>query len=362
MRLLCLSLLAVALLAQDLSELAQKAQTLLDSDPAQAAGIYQQILKNRPDWAEGWLYLGAALYATNQDQQAIEALKHGVQLAPKQGPAWGFMGLSEYRLNHPDAALSDIGRGESLGLGINHGFESAVRQTAALILVDKSRFDEALAQLQPLANYQDDSPGVVTAAGLAALALPRKPAELDAGQQQMVGLAGQGQWNAIRREPAKAEAAYQELLRRFPRGRGVHYAYGLFLMESDQKAALDQFHLATEAHPDLWPAWIVSATLETKNGNPEAALADLGKARQLAPSNYGWLCDAETGRADLALGRMDGAIAELKAAVVAQPAYAQLHHLLAQAYRRNGNAAEAAKQEAEFERLTERTDPAVLPR
>lgn len=362
MRFVCGLLLAAILLgAQDLSDLAQKAQSLLDSNPAQAASLYQQILKKQPDWAPGWLYLGASLYGAGQDKQAVDALSHGVQLAPREGAGWGFMGLAEFRLNHPDTALADFGKGEALGLGPNHGFESAVRQAAAFALIRESRFDEAVSQLQPLANYDDHSPGIITAAGMCALAIAKDPRELDLKQQEMVTLAGNAQWAASLKQPADAEAAIHELLRKFPDGRGVHYAYALLLMQSDQQAALEQLHKATSAHPDLWPAWILSATLETRSGNPEIALADVKKTREIAPPMYHWLCDAEAARANLAMGHAAEAIPELKSALASHPEFPQLHHMLAQAYRKAGNMTDADKQEAEFARLMAKNDPAVMP-
>lgn len=363
MKFVCCLLLAAGLLAaDDTGSLERKAQSLLDSDPAQAAQLYRKILKDRPNWPPGWLYLGAALYATGDNAGAVEALNRGAKLAPKEGAAWGFMGLAENRLKHEDAALADIQKGESLGLGTNHGFESAVRQTAAYILIRHSHFDDAAKQLVPLANFADDSQGVVIAMGMCSLALAEDPQQLTPEQQQMVLLAGQGQWDSVRKKPAEAEAAFQKLLQQFPDGRAVHYAYALFLLENDQSAALDQLHIATKANPDLWPAWMLSATLETKSGDPAAALEAVEKVRRLGPPDVKWLCDTESGRADLALGHNDQAIAELKKALAEGPEYPQLHHLLAQAYRHEGKTSDAQKEDAEFERLTAKSDPEAIVR
>jgi predicted Zn-dependent protease len=137
----------------------------------------------------------------------------------------------------------------------------------------------------------------------------------------------------------------------------VHYAYGLYLMESDQEAALQEFRAETETHPDAWAAWLVRASLETKAGAPEAALADVGRARPLVPAGVVWLCETEAAKANSSLGKNEEAIAEFQNAIRTHPDYAQLHFYLSQAYARAGRKPEAAREKADFLRLTSQQDP-----
>src|SRR3954469_15947626 len=76
-------------------ELARRAEDLVDSKPTEAAELYRKALALRPDWAEGWLYLGASLYATDRFAEATDAFRKGTRLAPTKGTAWAFLGLCE---------------------------------------------------------------------------------------------------------------------------------------------------------------------------------------------------------------------------------------------------------------------------
>src|SRR5947209_3248432 len=92
--------------APDFQDLARRAEALLDSKPAEAATLYQQALTLKPDWAEGWLYLGATLYQQDRYAEATDAFRKGIALSPQQGTAWGFLGLSEAMLDNPEQALA----------------------------------------------------------------------------------------------------------------------------------------------------------------------------------------------------------------------------------------------------------------
>ncbi len=343
--------------AQTLAELEQQAQSLVDTNPQQALDLYKQILAQRPDWAEAWFYRGASQFGLAQYPEAVASFREATRFAPGQGSGWGFLGLAEFKAGQYDQSLLDIGKGEAIGLGPNHEFESAVRQAAAYSLIRKSHFDDALGQLHGVAQFGDNSPGVITAAGLCALARPKLAQDLSPPELQLVTMAGQAQWAATSNHPEEAQAGFRRLIQQYPNEPGVHYAYGLYLMESDQQAALAQFRLETAAHPEMWAAWLVSASLETKAGAPQAALVDVAKARALVPPDYGWLCNAESGKAHLTQGDNSKAVQEFRSALAQHPDYPQLHYYLAQAYLHTGNKAQAQAENREFVRLKAQQDP-----
>src|SRR5277367_6482055 len=136
-------LMAPAIHAQDppkdnFDDLARRAQTALDTHPDESARLYKQALAIHPEWAEGWLYMGGALYQVGRFAEATDALRKGVELAPGVGNGWALLGLSESQLEDQDQALADIRKGEGLGLGTNARFETAVRVRAAELLVRSS--------------------------------------------------------------------------------------------------------------------------------------------------------------------------------------------------------------------------------
>ncbi len=332
-------------------DLAQRAQASLDADPAQAVTLYTEALRLRPQWAEGWTFRGAGLLRLERYPDAEESLKKSIALAPDSGTAWGFLALAAYGLHDYDGALANAMKGETLGLGANPGFESAVRQSAAFALIRQGRFDEAIGQLQPLAKYGDKSQGVIIAAGLCALASAQLPEQIAASQMPLIQLAGEAQWAATSNRPQEADQLFRTLLASFGTAAGVHYAYGLYLMESDQEAALKEFRTETAAHPDAWAAWLVSASLETKAGAPETALADVDKALPLVPAAARWRCNVEAGKAHQLLGKTADAVADFQRAIRTHPEYPQLHFYLSQAYGHLGRHADAQREKAEFLRL-----------
>jgi tetratricopeptide (TPR) repeat protein len=357
----CLICLLLALQGGGFEDLARKAEAVLDQDPAQAATLFKQALDLKPSWAEGWFYFGGSLYRLDKYAEARDAFHKGLDLEPKNGMAWGFLGLAEYELGHFDMARSAIEKGERFGLGANVGFETAVRQRGAMILIRSSLFDQALAQLEPLAKKEVSSPSIVEAAGLCALAIAADPSTLTEGRRRVVAMAGKAMWAATRQQPKDAKAGFDELLATYPNEPAVHYAFALYLMDIDQHSALEEFRKELARNPAHWPALLASAFLETRQGAPDLAMELAERARTLAPTSYSWLCDAEVGRALLAKDQPEKAVPYLERAVKSQPESAQTHFYLEQAYRRVGRKNDAQKERAEFIRLKAQQDPLSLP-
>jgi tetratricopeptide (TPR) repeat protein len=347
--------------SESFEELARQAQAAVDSNPAEAVSLFRRALALQPAWAEGWLYLGGDLYRLKHYQESRDAFRKGIALAPDKGTAWGFLGLCEYALGDYDQALADIQKGETLGLGGNRQFEAAVRLQAAQILIVSTAFDEAMSQLQPLVRYEDMPRAVIEAVGLCVLAMPRKLAELSPSKHALAYLAGKAFWANIGKHPEEAQATLGELLEKYPQEPGVHYAYGMYLMDYDQRKALTEFQKELQANPDHWPSLLFGALLELKSGDPEAAMQLIERALKVAPERHRWICRAQLGNALLAMGQIEKAIPELEAAERVHPAYAQLHFYLQKAYRLAGRKAEADKEGAEFLRLKAQEDPLSLP-
>jgi tetratricopeptide (TPR) repeat protein len=347
--------------AQSFEDLAQRAEAALDSDPARAASLFQQALNLKPSWPEGWFYLGGTLYRLDRYAEAREAFNKGLDLSPRNGTAWGFLGLAEYELGDIDSARKAIDKGEKLGFGPNAGFEAAVRQRAAMILIRSSFFDQAMSQLQPLSKNQESSPAVLEAVGLCSLAIATDPSKLTESRRKVVDMAGKAMWAAISQRPKDAKVGFDELLAAYPNEPGVHYAVGLFLMDSDQHSALAEFERELRGNPDHWPALLAAAFLETRQGTPDVAMQMAERARKLAPASYFWLCDAEMGRAMLAKEQPEKAVPLFEQAVKLQPDNAQTHFYLEQAYRRVGRKSDAQRERDEFVRLKAQQDPQSLP-
>jgi predicted Zn-dependent protease len=350
---------------EQFDNLAARAQAALDSRPDEAIQLYRQALALRPDWAEGWLYMGGALYQRDRYAEATDALRKGLGLAPIFANGWALLGLSEAQLDDPEQALADIRKGEQLGLSGNPPFETAVRVRAAQLLLQSSAFDDALAQLQPLIKYPNDPPPVLEIMGLCALASSEDIAHMTPERRAAALLAGKAAWTLARRQPDAAAPAYRQLLAQFPNEAGVHYAYGIYLMETDTKAALAEFQKEVQSHPKHWPSWLAIASIQIRQGAPEQAIASVQAALNAVPTSYRWLCHMDQGRAYLDAKNGTAAIAELEDAVRQMPASATAHLYLAEAYTRAGRAADAAREQAEFDKAKAQQDsletPAIYP-
>jgi tetratricopeptide (TPR) repeat protein len=345
----------------EFDDLARRAEAVLDTRPSEAVELYRKALAIRPAWADGWLYLGAGLYGSGRYGEARDAFGKGLQLAPGSGTGWAFLGLCEAELGAPERALAAISKGEALGLQENRGFETTVRVRAARILLASSEFDEALAQLQPLMKYgASDPPEIVEVMGQSALGIAGAAAELPPARRMVVQAAGLAAWASATRRAGEAQARYSRLLAEYPDEAGVHYANGLFLLESDQTLALAEFERELKTHPEHWPALVVDASLQTRRGAPELAVPRLKEAARLVPANYAWLIHAELGRADLNLDQVDAAIAEVELALRLKPGNAQVHFLLSQVYRRAGRKEDAQRENAEFLRMKSQQDPLAI--
>jgi tetratricopeptide (TPR) repeat protein len=342
-------------------DVAQRAQAALDQRPEEAIQLYKQALAMRPDWPEGWLYLGGAFYQLSRYAEATDALRKGLGLAPIFANGWALLGLSESQLDDPDQALADIRKGEELGLNSNVQFETAVRVRAAQLLILSSAFDEALAQLQPLTRYPDEPPQVEEEMGLCALASPDDMGQLSPQRRPVVDLAGKAAWSFATQHPDRAAAGYRQLLMQYPAEPGVHYAYGLFLMETDIKQALAEFQKEAQNNPKHWPSLLVIAFIQIRQGTPEQAIESLHAAMKAVPVKYHWLYHLNLGRATLDANNTTAAISELEAAVRQMPSSASAHFFLAEAYREAGRKTDAEKEKTEFEKAKVQQDSLAVP-
>ena len=221
----------------------------------------------------------------------------------------------------------------------------------------------AMAKLLPLTKRTELTPPLplIEAIGLCVMADPSTPADLTPGRRETVNLAGKAAWALLSLHPAEAASAYKELVERYGSEPGVHYANSLYVMETDLDGAVKEFTRELEINPANWPARLVLANLQVRQGNPEPAIETLREAMKTVGWKYRWLVHTEMGHALLVADKADQAVKELLIAVRQEPSNAQLYYLLAQAYRRAGKREEAAKASADFQRLKLEQDPLGVP-
>jgi cytochrome c-type biogenesis protein CcmH/NrfG len=112
--------------------------------PGEAIPYYRQALQLRPDWEEGWWYLGTLLYDSSHFADAMPAFAKVVELDPKMGPAWSFLGLSAFENKDYAAAYFNLDRGHELGSAQVPEIAKVASYHLALLLIRNSEFDRAM--------------------------------------------------------------------------------------------------------------------------------------------------------------------------------------------------------------------------
>jgi len=334
----------------DLSSVEQQAadayaQNRLDD----AARLYRQALKSRPDWAEGWGYLAASLYSLNRYAEARDAYRQTAVLTPKNGPSWAYMGFCEYELRDYRNAFDHLMKAKQLGVGSDVTLLSRLHYELALLWDTAGQFDMAMKEIAVLATAGDKSPPVIEATGLIVLQLPIFPYEIPAAKHDLVMKTGEAGWAVNSQHLEEARQLYKDLVAQHPREANLHYAYGLTLTVSDQDAAIAELDRTLEVNPRHVPALIEDSFLCLEAGSLEKSERLARRAMEIEPKNYA--PHNILGRILVQTGHAEKGIAELETAVKLAPTIASSHFNLAQAYQKAGKSADAAREFAAFKEL-----------
>ena len=310
---------------------------------------YVTALKIRPDWKEGWWNTGAILYEQDHYMEARDAFRNLVALDANNGPGWGMLGLCEFQTREYERAIVSLLRGRSAGLGNNQELESVVRYHAALLYIHFEQFEIAFDVLSEFLRAGNDSPKVVQAFGLTILRMPYLESEIPADQRELILMAGRAAIGMASRRPDAAQAAFDQLMARYPNAPNVHYAYGVFLLNQDADAALEQFKRELEISPEHQPSMVQMAFEYLKRDDYNTALPLAEKAVQLNPKMFP--ARNVLGRILLQLGQVDRAIKELEEGARLAPTSPEMHYALGRAYRRAGREEDAKRETALFQKL-----------
>jgi tetratricopeptide (TPR) repeat protein len=110
--------LPLLLLSQDLSTQSEQAAELLKSGrAAEAAVIYERLVRAMPSNAGLHLNLGLARFQAGDYQRATAVLDRAVRLDPKLNPAWLVLGLCYRKLGQPAHAIGPLERATRMDPG-----------------------------------------------------------------------------------------------------------------------------------------------------------------------------------------------------------------------------------------------------
>jgi tetratricopeptide (TPR) repeat protein len=315
----------------------------------EAIALYAKIVKLRPDYVEGHWYQGTAYYTLDNHAQCRGAFRRVLQLAPKNGAAHAFLGLCEFHLREYDRSLQHLLQSRILGVGDTADLGSIARYHAALLMTRIEQFEQALETLGEFANEGNDNPRVVEAMGTATLRIPLLPSETPPERREMILMAGRASYMMATRNTAGADAAFKQLVSRYPEVPNVHYAYGVFLLQEQPDKALDEFKRELELQPGHPWSLMQMAYEYLKRGDAQEGLTWARQAVAAAPNAFP--ARKALGQALLETGDVDGAIKELHIGIKLAPESPGLHFTLARAFQRAGRLEDAERERNEFTRL-----------
>jgi tetratricopeptide (TPR) repeat protein len=334
------------LLGQTQTTLEEKAKAARESNRLdEAVVLYKRAVERRPDWAEGWWYLGTLQYDQDAYVEAAGALEHAARLNPKSAVAFAMLGLSEAKLGRDRDALEHIETGLKLGAASQADLGQVLQYTKGTLLLAAGKFGDAQETLDALARKGETQEELIVALGCAVLGIRTA----DQSTRGTVRHAGWAEHYAARGEFTEAAREYAAVAAEAPKFRDVQFACGRFLLANHQdEKAVEAFQREIENTPNHLLARLGIAGIKLKT-DPAAGLPYAEQAVKLAPA----LAEPHYlfGALLLYTGDTERAIRELEAARRLAPHEAKVYFELSLAYAKVQRKDDAARARAEFTRL-----------
>jgi tetratricopeptide (TPR) repeat protein len=278
---------------------------------------YQRALELRPDWEEGWWYLGTLQYDADRFADAIPALEKVVQLDPAQGAAWNFLGLCEFETHDYANSLEHLRRGQELGTGDDPEMARVAKYHLALLLNREGEFDKARSMLATTFEGQAP-PQVRIALGLSLLRVPLMPEEVDPSQDALVQAAGETAAILAQGASARTLDSLRALLQKYPNVPYLHFALGMALAAAGRNdEALLQLREEAKVSPKSALPHTEESSLDVRLHRPQEALRAAEQSVRWAPDSAA--AHRALAQSLLALGRKQKSAAELRVAETLAP-------------------------------------------
>jgi tetratricopeptide (TPR) repeat protein len=262
-----------------------------------AIELYSQAEGLKPDWAEGWFYLGLLQYSSNAYPAAIEAFNHLLVLKPGAPPALALRGLCEFETGAFDDSLRDLEEAVAKGAANEPRNEQIIRYHLAQLLARVGRFQDAVTQYQFFADRRIDDPDLLLGLGLAGMRNRMFPKDIPAEDRPIYEAAGRAGYTFLAGLTQEADSQFNQLFERYPSAANLHYFYGALLFSHAPDLAVGQFRAEvnlvpsnTENHAILAYSLMLASRYSEAlpeaeaalAGNPGMEMSQLAMARSLA--------------------------------------------------------------------------------
>jgi tetratricopeptide (TPR) repeat protein len=307
-----------------------------------AVALYAQAVQLKPDWPEGWWYLGMLQYGSGAYSAARDALTHFIALTPNSGPAFAVRGLCEFETGEYPQSAQDIQQGLALGAGNDPQHENLLRYHQLLLFTVNGDFEGALREYAVFARNAPPSPEILIGIGLAGLRIAARPQDIDPKQQDLVMAAGSAGFQFMAGNKAKAQQEFQSLFQRFPAAANAHYFYGYLLFADDPDLAIAEFKRELEVAPSNAVTHVMLAWYFILRSDASEALPYAQKAAAEAPDSPS--AQLVLGRSLVETGNVDQGMTHLQAGLKLDPSNLEIHLALVKGYSESGRKDDATRE------------------
>jgi tetratricopeptide (TPR) repeat protein len=309
---------------------------------ADAIATYKQAVQVKPDWSEGWWYLGMMQYNFGAYPGARDALTQFIKLTPDSGPAFAVRGLCEFETGEYPQSAQDIQQGLALGAGNQPRYENMLRFHQLLLDTLKGDFETALREYATFAKNAAPTPEILAGVGLAGLRMPVRPQDVAPAQQPLVLAAGTAAFTFMAGNEPKAQQQFQDLFLRFPTAPNAHYLYGYLLFANDPDVAIAEFKRELEVAPDSAVTHVMLAWYFLLRNNAAEAMPYAQKATAEAPTSPS--AQLVLGRSLIETGNVPEGMDHLNTALKLDPNNLEIHLALVKGYQEQGRKDDAARE------------------
>lgn len=296
-----------------IAKLQQGTEALRAGQSAKAITLFEEVTRESPRFAEGYLNLGLALSQASRNEETVTALEKGLALKPSMRGAHLFLAIADYKLGRFDAASTAIAKETK-------GFPTDAQAWMWQGIVDLAlgHLAVAVGDLDHASSLDPKSVDILYHRGRAALALSRQSYEAmfkldpqswhihqvlaeadvesgndaDAVEQFKLAIAaapqqggglyealGSSYWRAGKYD--EAQQAYETALKFDPEDTITLYKLGCLRIDrSDAAGGKPLLDRVLAADPSLVMTTYYLGRAEFQLGNDQAAIADFTKTIQ----------------------------------------------------------------------------------
>ena len=318
--------------AQDFDELSRQANAArVAGNAGEAIRYYEDALKIRPEWPEGWWYLGTLYADAGRFADAIPIFRKLTEANPKLGPAWASLGLAEFELKDYQNSLVHLQQAQELGFAEVPYLENVATYHLALLLNLNGEFEDAFSLLAAKFGKEALAQQTRVALAMSLLRIPLLPDQLDPSKDALIADAGETAELLVTASFDQAFQAFQQMLKNYPNTPFLHYAYGSALdFRSRYDEADVQLREETRLTPHSALPYMRLAAIALKTHRPADALAPAERAIQLAPQSA--MAHKILAKALTELGKTEAAAQETATAEKLEPEKPEVESEVAAAY------------------------------